>query len=512
MPHGFARHHSSWKTLRFLLLAALALQLLPPATARAEEKKPNILFLFADDQRPDTIGAFGHQIVQTPNIDKIVRNGFRFRQAYCMGSMSGAVCVPSRAMVNSGRTLFRINNSLKNIVTVPETFRNNGYETFGTGKWHNGGESFMRSFSKGSAVFLGGMSNHIEVPLIDLSADGNPINKRTGDGFSSTLFANAAIDFLKQHDGKKPFYAYVAFTTPHDPRQAPDGYIDMYQPDNMVLPKNFMPQHPFFNGWMTGRDETLAPWPRTPTIIRHQLAEYYGMITHMDHEIGRIMEVLEQSGLASNTIIVYAADHGLAMGSHGLLGKQSVYEHSMGTPMVFSGPGIPKGKSSDAFAYLLDIPATLLDVADIPADSAVEGQSLASIWKGEKKQIRDTVYTAYSKVMRGIRDERWKLIRFPHINKTVLFDLEKDPDELHDVSKLPENRTHVTRLMARLSTWQAKLDDPHPLTSKNPVSAEIDLTGRKRTPDRHQPDWIVRKYFKLEGWNDNGEYTPAQEQ
>lgn len=506
---------TSYRRIVVRILMLIAMVAIVPnsdlSQAIAEERRPNILFLFADDQRPDTIAAFGNKIVQTPNIDRIVNNGFRFRRAYCMGSMSGAVCIPSRAMVNSGRTVFRINHSLKNITTIPEVFRNNGYVTFGTGKWHNGSESFLRSFSKGKAVFLGGMSDHLKVPLIDISQDGEAVNKRTGGGFSSTLFANAAIDFLKTHDHKQPFYAYVAFTTPHDPRQAPDGYIDMYQPTKMPLPKNFMPQHPFFNGWMTGRDEALAPWPRTPTIIQHQLAEYYGMITHMDHEIGRILKVLEESGQASNTIIVYAADHGLALGSHGLLGKQSVYEHSMGTPMVFSGPGIPAGKSSDAFAYLFDIPATLLDLANMPDVPEVEGQSLAPIWKGEKASVRDSVFLAYQNVMRSVRDDRWKIIRYPHINKTQLFDLQNDPHELNDLYDEKVNKQRVAAMMLHLKELQNKYDDKLELTSKKPASADIDLSGRKRNPDRHQPEWIVRKYFRMEGWNDDGEYTPAKE-
>ncbi len=462
--------------------------------------RPNVLILFADDQRPDSVGAFGNEVIQTPHIDSLVQGGVRFERAYCMGSMGGAVCVPSRAMLNSGRSLFRINNKLEGILTAGETFGAQGYTTFGTGKWHNGEESFLRSFQQGRAVFLGGMNDHTQVPLVDV-ADGETMNQRVGEGFSSTLFADAAVEFLKSQNGIKPFYAYVAFTAPHDPRQFPDEFAAMYPPEEMPLPANYMPQHPFFNGWMTGRDESLAPWPRTKALIRHQLAEYYRLISHMDQQIGRILAALEESGQAENTIIVYAADHGLALGSHGLLGKQSVYEHSMGTPLVFKGPGIPAGQSSRAFAYLFDVFPTLCDLSGVVPPEGVEGQSLAPIWWNQRHTVRSRVFLAYEQSMRSIRNDRWKLIRYPHINRTQLFDLETDPDELHDLATDHRQAQRVADLFIQLEQAQHDFGDKLPLTSDEPVDATIDLRGHKREPDQHQPAWIIQKYFDLEGWN-----------
>ncbi len=483
----------------FTVSATLLAMLLSMMTTKAAER-PNVLILFADDQRPDSVAAFGNDVIQTPHIDSLVHGGFRFERAYCMGSMGGAVCVPSRAMLNSGRSLFRINNKLKGILTAGETFGQQGYTTFGTGKWHNGAESFLRSFQQGVAVFLGGMSDHVQVKLVDV-ADGETMNQRVGDGFSSTLFADAAVDFLKSQDGEKPFYAYVAFTAPHDPRQFPDEMADMYPPEKMSLPANYLPQHPFFNGWMTGRDEALAPWPRTKTIIRHQLAEYYRLITHMDQQIGRILQALKESGQAENTIIVYAADHGLAVGSHGLLGKQSVYEHSMGTPLVFKGPDIPVGKSSPAFAYLFDIFPTLCDLTGVTPPEGVEGESLAPIWWNERHRVRNTVFLAYEKYMRSIRDDRWKLIRYPHIHRTQLFDLHNDPHELHDLVNDHRQAQRVADMVVLLEQAQHDYADTLPLTSDEPVDSTIDLTGRERQPDQHQPEWIIHKYFDLDGWD-----------
>ena len=275
----------------------------------------------------------------------------------------------------------------------------------------------------------------------------------------------------------------------------------MYDPEQMPLPANYLPQHPFFNGWMTGRDESLGPWPRTKTILRHQLAEYYGLISHMDHEIGRVLGALEENGQAENTIIVYAADHGLALGSHGLLGKQSVYEHSMGTPLVFRGKGIPAGHSSRAFVYLFDIFPTICELAGATPPDGVEGQSLAPLWRHERRSVRDTVYLAYAKYMRSVRDDRWKLIRYPHINKTQLFDLQNDPHERHDLAGDHRQARRIADMFALLEEAQHQYADTLPLTSDDPADSAIDLTGRQRKPDSHQPDWIVKKYFNLEGWN-----------
>jgi len=459
-------------------------------------KRLNVLFLLSDDQRADTIAAHGNPHIRTPNLDRLAAMGFSFRQNYCFGGNSGAVCVPSRAMINSGRTWFAVNNKLTGVTILPELLRKNGYTTFGTGKWHNGEPSFRRGFEKGKAVFFGGMADHTKVPVCDLSDDGQVVNKRTGETFSSELFADAAVEFLRGHRGPKPFYAYVAFTAPHDPRQPPMKYRQMYYKARPPLPANFLPQHPFNNGHMAGgRDENLAPWPRTRPIISDQLAEYYGLITHMDEQIGRTLKALDETGHADDTIVLFASDQGLALGSHGLLGKQSVYEHSMRCPLIVCGPGVPKGKSTDAFSYLLDIYPTLCAMLGIPAPAGIDGKDLSPIWRGEAAKVRDTVFLPFLKIMRAVRDERWKLIRYPQINYTQLFDLADDPGELRNLADDPKQADRVAKMMDLVRAWQKRVGDDLPLSVAKPKPKAIDLTGRKRKPDRWQPAWIRKKYF-----------------
>ena len=215
------------KTSRSVAVFSLLLLSLSAAVQAAD--KPNILFLFADDMRADTIGAHGNPHIKTPNIDSLVQSGFSFRRNYTFGSNSGAVCVPSRAMLMSGKTWFAINTAtLAGEKLMPELFGENGYATFGTGKWHNGQPSWLRAFQHGEAVMSGGMSDHTKVPIRDLGPDGKLTEPRPGEKFSSELFADAAIRFLEKHDGKKPFFLYTAFTAPHDPRQPPPGYAADY--------------------------------------------------------------------------------------------------------------------------------------------------------------------------------------------------------------------------------------------------------------------------------------------
>ena len=478
-----------------LLLLALALGPALVASA-ASAARPNILFLFADDQRADTIAAWGNSHLKTPNIDQLVRTGFSFRRNYILGGNSGAVCMPSRAMLMTGRTWFEVNTqTLEGEKLMPELFGENGYETFGTGKWHNGQASWLRAFQQGERVMFGGMSEHTKVPVRDRGPDGKLTEQRTGEKFSTEMFADAAIRFLEKQDGRKPFFLYAAFTAPHDPRMPPPGFPADYA-NRPPLPPNFLPQLPFDNSAMNGgRDENLAAWPRTEAVIRDQLAEYYSMIMHLDAQIGRIIATLKRIGQFENTIIVYAADNGLALGSHGLLGKQNVFEHSMRVPLIFSGPGIPRGQSSQAFSYLLDVFPTLCDLAGVTPPGRLFGESLRPIIDGRRDKIRDSVFLPYIQVQRAVRDERWKLICYPKIGFIQLFDLQNDPNETKSVYDNPANATHVTRLLGLMREWQTRVDDPLKVNTTSKPPEKIDLTGKKRVPDQWQPDWIVKKYF-----------------
>lgn len=442
--------------------------------------RPNILFLFSDDQRADTLSALGNAEVRTPTLDRLVRGGTSFSRAYCMGANNGAVCIPSRAMLMSGRSLFRVSETLERHETWPEKFRAAGYRTFMTGKWHNGVPSLLRSFAGGKAIFPDGMGDPYRLPLHQIEAGRFVAMPATGR-HATEVFADAAVEFLEGMRGQAaPFLCFVSFTLPHDPRVAPPAYHRAMESRALRHPENFLPQHPFNNGALTIRDEALAAWPRTREEVRSHLAEYYACIEYVDAQIARILAALDASGKAHETVVVFSSDHGLAIGSHGLFGKQNLYEHSMRAPLVFSGSGVPRGKTSDAMCYLFDIFPTLGALAGVDAPAGNEGRSLVPVLRGETTTHREAIFTAYTTAQRAVRDERWKMITYPRINRTQLFDLAADPAETRDLAERAEHRGELLRLTRLLRDAQSAAGDQQPLTSDHPSAAEFDFSKVKR--------------------------------
>lgn len=463
--------------------------------------RPNILFLFADDQRADAIGAAGNTYIKTPNIDNLARTGLRFSNCYVMGGHHGAISAPSRAMLMTGRSLFHIYDNLDTVKTMPRYFADNGYETFATGKWHSGAKSFEASFQEGRNVFLGGMSDHFAVPSRDLGADGKlsePINK----GFSTDVFAGAAIDFINKYGSsnrEKPFFCYVAFTAPHDPRSPRPDFIGRYADQGVPVPGNFMKLHPFAFDQLDIRDEMLAPWPRSPEIIQASLADYYGLISHLDAKVGEIIETLKKNGLYDNTIIVYAADNGLAIGSHGLLGKQSLYEDCMKVPLILSGPGIPKEKVTDALVYLYDLYPTLCSLSRIRAAEGIDGKDLGPVLKGTSDGVRKSLFTVYRNTVRAVRTEGWKLILYPQRKYTQLFNLQDDPLEINNLAGQPDYLSKIDSLTVLLKDWQKATGDTASLEPETILPLEYDYRILKQVPDDSQPGYVLKKYFGHRG-------------
>jgi arylsulfatase A-like enzyme len=324
---------------------------------------------------------------------------------------------------------------------------------------------------------FGGMSDHDRVPLRPYDPAGIfPAESVFYEkGFSTDLFREAAVGFLEKAPPDRPFCLYVAFTAPHDPRTPPAAYA--VDPAGIGLPPNAQAMHPFDNGDMLVRDEQLEAMPRPADAVRRHLADYYGMIAHLDAAVGKILEALAASGHAEDTIVVYTADHGLALGQHGLMGKQSLYEHSLRVPLILSGPGIPAGRRHGQLVWHADTCATLLDQAGLDPDPASEGRSLLPVLRGDGPWERRTLAAGYRATQRMMRDERYKLIRYfqseagsgplqaespptPGSRTEQLFDLAVDPWETVNLACVPELRAVRDRLAEALARWQAEAGDP----------------------------------------------------
>jgi arylsulfatase A-like enzyme len=433
-------------------------------------KRPNVVVLVGDDHRHDAIRSMGDPTVQTPVLDRLAHGGACFTRAHIMGGNNAAVCVPTRACLHTGVNVYRAMEGGRGSTlrpdreTLGQTFRNAGYHTVGVGKWHNDKASFNRSFADARGVFFGGMHVHYGVPVHDYDPSGTygPETEYKADKFSTDFFADTAVKFIDGYQGEKPFMLYTAFTSPHDPRTPPQAYADLYRPADIPLPKNFAPRHPFDNGELFIRDEKLAPWPRTPERIRQEIALYYGMISHLDAGIGRILAALDRSGAAENTLVVYLADHGLAVGQHGLLGKQNCYEHSIRVPFIIRGPGVGAGERFDQLVHSFDLYATLADLAGVRAPSDLDSQSLGPLIRGQSTTHRAHVHSLYQGVQRQAQDGEWKLIEYSvaGVRHTQLFNVREDPWELRSRHEGAAGAEIVARLRGNLVEWQHSIGDP----------------------------------------------------
>jgi len=412
-------------------------------------KKPNILFILTDDQAPHTLSVYGNKVCQTPHLDKLAASGMVIDQAYHMGSMSGAVCSPSRTMIMSGRTLWHLpprgKKNLKNedskslgadILnnTLPAVFNRAGYETFRTCKKGN-------SYAQANDLFQ---------IVKDKTA------RKAGEEDGSQWHGRQVLDYLdsrSERKQEKPFLIYFGFSHPHDERWGRDdlnqkyGVLNVNEPPSSVsnqapsVPVSWLPKHPFHHGHPDLRDEVRVPGvmtSRSEATVRNELGREYACIENIDDQVGLVIEKLKTMGELENTYIFYTADHGIAVGRHGLMGKQNLYEHSWRVPFIVSGPGIKPGSRAVGNNYLLDVLPTVCELSGLAIPETAQGKSLKPVLLGKRDRIRNVMYGAYcggtKPGMRSVRKGDWKLIKYDvldgKVRQTQLFNLKQNPEEL----------------------------------------------------------------------------------
>ena len=439
---------------RFLLCILFCLFLV---NLNCQEKQPNILFIISDDQDAETLDVYAQNSCDTPVIDNLSKSGISFTSAYHMGAYRAAVCTPSRIMLMTGRNLwetdgYNINYPPLNYVhdfkknyskitpespeyySMPAIFKRAGYYTFRTSKRGN-------SFEGANLLF--------EERYDRTNREGDDLN-------GNAWHAQKVIDYIEKRTNnnatKKPFLIYLGFSHPHDPRRGKIDLLKKYGAQSPGIPKklnnklpplpvNYLPNHPFPHGHQDVRDENLVEGvmtQRNEIVIRNEKGKDYACIEDMDYQIGRVIEALKLSGEIDNTYIFFTSDHGIAIGKHGLIGKQNLYEHSWRIPLIVTGPKIKKNKKIKGNIYLSDILPTLCEIAGIDIPKTVDGKSFNSILEGKRKKIRDVMYGAYSggtkPGIRAIKKNNWKLIKYDvmngNIQKNQLFNLKNNPNEL----------------------------------------------------------------------------------
>lgn len=422
----------------------------PFSTSRGS-KRPNFLFLFADDFAFDHIRALGHPEVYTPNLDHLVRQGTCFINCYNQGGWNGAICIASRTMLMTGQFIceaHQMDSRLKEEASAgrmwPQYFSAADYHTFMSGKWHIN----CNPESVFDTVRNVRPSMPPDIPL----QYGRPVSPEdtrfdasdptlggffAGGNHWSEQMVEDALDFLDQAgNADKPFFMYLAFNAPHDPRQAPKEYLERYSLEDIHVPPNFLPEYP--DKEMIGcgpdlRDERLAPFPRTEYAIRVHRREYYAAISHLDAQIGRIVEALDKTGQQDSTYLVFTADNGLAVGCHGFMGKQNMYDHSMKVPFILYGPGIPADTRIDALIYLQDVVPTTLALAGIDIPTTIAFRNLLPLLRNEQVALYDFVFGVYMDLQQMVRSNHVKLIYYPRLDRYLLYDVKNDPYEMHSL-------------------------------------------------------------------------------
>ena len=466
-----------------LILVATSL-FLPSAAFSA---RPNLLFILVDDQSPFDLKMYNPKsTLATPNLDRLASEGMIFDGAYHMGSFSGAVCMPSRHMIMSGRTVWHLppapfgkTTSPPNLEqnTIPAVFNRAGYATMRTCKNGNSYEAANKLFT--------------------VRNDGT--KRGPGDEDGSPWHGDRVLDYLNERavaKESKPFMIYYGFSHPHDTRDGRPELLAKYGAVNHAdenappslhtlqppLPANYLSKHPFDQTHADVRDEVgvSGVWNRRDEAsIRNEIGRQYACSENIDIQIGRVLKKLEETGELANTFIIYTADHGMSIGRHGLMGKQNLYQHTWRVPFIVKGPGIKAGSRVEGNIYLLDVLTTLCDLAGVQAPESSEGTSFKPVLEGEKQTVRDVLYGAYSggskPGIRCVKKGEWKLIRYEaadrSVNETQLFNLAANPDELvkehgnkdplqTNLAGDPKHADKLAEMQALLLAEMRRLDDP----------------------------------------------------
>lgn len=451
--------------------------------------KPNIILIMTDDQTVNTINCKGNDQIITPNLNKLCERGKYYSNCHILGGTSGAICMPSRAIMHTSKNmfdLFEAGDSIpNNHPLLGEELRKVGYNTFFTGKWHNGIEAFRRSFNSGDNIFFGGMWDHYNVPMNKYDPAGeydnyiktvvnfynsNETQEMRGNKFnpgihSTDVVSSSAIKFLSEYEEQVPFFLNVAYLAPHDPRVVPDEFIKMYDGIDVDLPSNFLYDHPFAYGNEHERDEQLAQRPLNKSWVKNELKSYYAMITHLDFEIGKIIKTLEQRNLLDDTYIIFTSDNGLSLSAHGLMGKQNLYDESIKVPLICAGPGIKGKLNSDELVLLQDIFPTIMEILEVDIQFSLDGKSFARNLLENHSTQREYLYLAFTDLIRGIKTKDFKLIKYrPKVGVEInqLFDLNKDCDELinlYEYSEYKDIRSNLELKLLELSEQYEKYDN-----------------------------------------------------
>jgi len=452
-------------TRRSFLAATLGAAACSSPAPEATPKPPNILFLFPDQMRAQAMGCMGNPDVKTPNLDKLASEGVLFRNTFA----NTPVCCPARANILTGKYSHANGMTANDLrlreseTSIAEVLAEEGYRTGFVGKWHLDGGKRQPGWvppgdrRQGFEFWAANVVSHQhfdtqyyrdeEVPI--------PIKK-----FEAEVWTDLGIEFLRETKADdRPFFLTVQMGPPHDPYLAPDEYMSMYDPETITL-------RPNFDGETGDRPLTPVPYPHVPG--RKEIAAYYGMVTAVDDQIGRILGELDSLGLTEDTIVLVSSDHGDMLGSHGQRLKRKPWEESIRIPGIVRYPRSGAApRQTDAFFTQVDFAPTLLSLCGVDTPAGMQGADLSPVILGQTDAGPDSAFFQIfgpffaggcEAGWRGVRTDKYMYARYRD-KPWVLYDLEADPYELNNLAEDPQAAPIREELEAKITEWMDKTGD-----------------------------------------------------
>ncbi|MEZ6146308.1 MAG: sulfatase [Planctomycetaceae bacterium] len=496
--------------------------------------RPNIVFIFTDDHASHAIGCYGSVINETPNLDRIANEGMLFKNCFCTNSL----CGPSRAVIQTGKYshlngFFHNGNKFDgNQQTFPKLLRQAGYTTAVIGKWHLGTHMAPQGYDY-SEVLRGQGPYYNPLMLLDENGDGQRDCEVQHTGYVTDIITDLALEWLKNgRDASKPFMLMYQHKAPHREWQPGPDYLTMYDDVEIPEPATLFDdystrgraaheQDMTIDKTLTARDlkfdpppylneEQVSTWkaaydPKNEDVVASNLSgrdlvrwkyqryikDYLRCIASVDDNVGRVLDYLDETGLADNTVVIYSSDQGFYLGDHGWFDKRFMYEESYRMPLMVRWPKVIQPNSVDHHLVSnIDFAETFLDIAGVDIPDDMQGSSLVPLLNGEQPEDwRKSHYYQYYEFLGdrrtahmvrrhyGVRTDRFKLIHFYNIDEWELYDLEKDPHELRNVYGKPLYASVVSDLKAEINRLQEELDVPDDTGSvpADPPSLEISV-------------------------------------
>jgi arylsulfatase A-like enzyme len=502
------------KRVLSMTLSCVLLSITLPQWTFAEGNRPNVLFIAIDDQN-DWIGHMGgHPLVKTPHLDRLAARGTTFLNAH----VQSPLCNPSRTSVMLGlrptttgiyglAPWFRNLPELKDRVTIAQHFAGHGYQTFAAGKiFHGGTGGKGRSGAASNEADLGaqavdfavdfqhhgptpGIGKRLDKKLIPSTPMGNHplmdwgVYPHRESDLGDYQVADWTIEQLKTASPDQPFFIAAGFFLPHVPCYATQRWFDLYPDDDSVLPKTLegdrgnTPRFSWYLHWEL--PEPRLKWLQENNQWRNLVRSYLACTSFVDAQIGRVINALEDAGLADNTIVVVWSDHGYHLGEKGISGKNTLWERSTRVPLIFAGPGVTGGQRCSSPAELLDLYPTLIDLCDLTPRSDLEGLSLVPQLRNAAAPRDRPAITSHNQGNHGIRSERWRYIRYAD-GSEELYDMQADPNEWTNLAADPE----YTAVIEDHRKWLPKPDVPaargsaHRVLTYDPASDEAVWEGK----------------------------------